>query len=133
MSKYIYKQAHKPRGEESKRMHRSKVTVSARPLVSNQTEEKHQRHHADLSFYFAVVRSIQKANKPRETMMVIVKVDPGGTLEDYDLTPPTCSLLCLDQCQPGDCQGWTARVRVPSTVYPCTCLPEICSFLYGYI
>jgi len=72
---------------------RSKVTVSARPLVSNQTEEKHQRHHADLSFYFAVV-------------------DPGGTLEDYDLTPPTCSLLCLDQCQPGDCQGWTARVRL---------------------
>jgi len=72
---------------------RSKVTVSARPLVSNQTEENHHRHHADLSFYFAVV-------------------EPGRTLAYYDLTPPTCSVLCMDQCLPGDCQGWTARVSL---------------------
>jgi len=74
-------------------LYRSKVTVSARPLVSNQTEEDHHRRHADVSFYFTVVH-------------------PGATLTDYDLTPPTCNLLCIDQCRPGDCQGWTARVRL---------------------
>jgi len=73
-------------------LYRSKVTVSARPLVSNQTEEDHHRRHADVSFYFTVVH-------------------PGATLTDYDLTPPTCNLLCIDQCRPGDCQGWTARVK----------------------
>jgi len=74
-------------------LYRSKVTVSARPLVSNETEEDFYPPHADLSFYFTVV-------------------DPGASLSDYDLTPPTCSLLCMDECRPGDCQGWTARVRL---------------------
>jgi len=73
--------------------HRSKVTVIARPVVSNETEEDYHRRHAALSFYFTVVQ-------------------PGRTLADNDLTPPSCSLLCMDQCRPGDCQGWTARVLV---------------------
>ena len=49
------------------------MTVSARPLVSNQTEENHHRHHADLSFYFAVVKSAhtKKTDKPRETKIIL--------------------------------------------------------------
>ena len=87
---------------------RSKVTVIARPLVSNETEEDYHQRHAGLSFYFTVV----KARESKwETMMGIVQVQPGRTLADNDLTPPSCSLLCMDQCRPGDCQGWTARVK----------------------
>jgi len=74
-------------------LYRSKVTVSARGIISNQTEENLHRHHADISFYFTVVH-------------------PGASLADYDLTAPTCRLLCMDQCLPGNCQGWTARVRL---------------------
>jgi len=73
--------------------HRSKVTVSARPLLSNQTEDDHIPHHADISFYFTVVK-------------------PDTVLADYDLTPPTCSLVCMDNCTVGDCQGWSAKVRL---------------------
>ena len=110
-------------------MHRSKVTVSARPLVSNQTEENHHRHHADLSFYFAVVKlAHKKRDKPGETTMGIVKVEPGRTLAHYDLTPPTCSVLCMDQCLPGDCQGWTARVGESLHVFH-----KIAFFLQRYI
>ena len=87
---------------------RSKVTVIARPLVSNETEEDYHQRHAGLSFYFTVV----KARESKwETMMGIVQVQPGRTLADNDLTPPSCGLLCMDQCRPGDCQGWTARVK----------------------
>ena len=90
-----------------KRMFRSKVTVSARPLVSNETEEDFYPPHADLSFYFTVVKSTESNDGYRD----FVQVDPGASLADYDPTPPTCSLLCMDKCRPGDCQGWTARVK----------------------
>merc|ERR1711963_840719 len=61
-----------------------------RPLLSNQTEDDHIPHHADISFYFTVVK-------------------PETVLADYDLTPPTCSLVCMDNCTVGDCQGGRQR------------------------
>ena len=39
------------------------MTVSARGIISNQTEENFQRHHADISFYFTVVTKTEKAEK----------------------------------------------------------------------
>ena len=86
---------------------RSKVTVSARPLLSNQTEDDHIPHHADISFYFTVV----SAMKTQKTLtMLCPQVKPDTVLADYDLTPPTCSLVCMDNCTVGDCQGWSAKV-----------------------